>query len=125
MENIRCKYCGLNFEPKSKLIRYCPVCREKMKTKPENHLAKQSKGVTIFHLEFTSGSKKGKHFYFGSIASIFDEFNEMNIHIESKMDLYKFKIRPERPFANEICTIRKSMISRKKGNRKNPEFYKK
>lgn len=69
-------------------------------------------GSKIYHLEFKAGS----HHYFGSITAIFDLFNSKTLNV-SKYRLWNYKITPDNPYSNDMCTIRKGVIKRKKTNR--------
>ena len=77
----------------------------------------------IFHVEFSDNclhpSKDnidGKHFYFGSIAAIFDIFTTDDIGVSNKY-LYYVNIVPGNPYVNKYVTIRKGPFYRKKSNR--------
>lgn len=67
----------------------------------------------IFHVEFNSN---GSHFYFGSIAAIFDIFTTEEIGVTKKY-LYYVNIAPRNPYTNKYVTIRKGPFYRKKSNR--------
>jgi len=73
------------------------------------------------HLQPTSENPEGKHFYFGSIAAIFEteSFDSSKIGTSRQM-LYKAKISNERPFKNGCVTIREGILDRKPTGRKNP-----
>lgn len=68
-------------------------------------------GNTIYHVQIGND-----HYYFGSIAAIFDTFPPEQIGV-SKSRLWSFGIEPERSYRNKICVVRKGFIKRKKGNR--------
>lgn len=74
-------------------------------------------GNRIVHVCFGDDN----HFYFGSIAAIFDKFTPKQLGV-SKSRLWSFGITPERPYRNKVCTIYKGEIHRKKGSRTNPKF---
>lgn len=57
-----------------------------------------------------------EHYYFGSIAAIYMEFTPKQLGV-SKHRLWSFKITHEKPYKNKICTVRKGVLCRKKGNR--------
>lgn len=71
---------------------------------------------TIFHVHFVTG----KDAYFGSIAAIYDTFDRSDIGV-TKQRLYDYRITPDRPYSNKLCTISKSDLKRKKGKRKVPK----
>lgn len=64
---------------------------------------------TIYHLEFHSS---GKQHYFGSVSAIYEMFSPTMLGV-SKWTLYSYRITPERPYSNDVCTIRRSVINRK------------
>lgn len=66
---------------------------------------------TVIHLEF-----EGKHYYFGSIASIYDFFTPQQLGI-SYGSLRNYGISEENPYINAKCTIRKGKLMQKAGNR--------
>lgn len=70
----------------------------------------------IIHVEF---NEYGSHHYFGSIAAIFEVFSSEEIGV-TQHRLYDFNIESGKPYKNDICTIRKGRVVRKKGNRLNP-----
>jgi hypothetical protein len=53
------------------------------------------------------------HFYFGSIAAIFDVFTPDELGI-TKEELWQFHLSPDNPFRNEKCSIFKGKLNRKK-----------
>jgi hypothetical protein len=73
-------------------------------------------GNTIYNVKIGD-----ENHYFGSIAAIFDKFTPEQLGV-SKSRLWSYGIKPERPYKNKICTIYKSEIHRKKGNRKNSKL---
>lgn len=74
----------------------------------------------VIHVEFHEGPRKGKHYYFGCIAAIFDKFTKEDTGA-SKEYLYRKKITPENPFKSKFCHFRKGVFHRKPNpNRKGP-----
>lgn len=69
-------------------------------------------GTTIYHVQFGDDDNH----YFGSIAAIFDHFTPKEIGVSTSR-LWSYKITPDKPYKNKICTIYKGAIHRKKGNR--------
>lgn len=63
----------------------------------------------IYHLTFHDG---GEDYYFGSIAAICDTFGEDAIKVTAHA-LYRAKLK-ERPFENDVITIRFGTLIRKK-----------
>lgn len=63
---------------------------------------------TIYHLEY-----KGRHYYYGSIASIYEDFSreELGVSIHT---LWEYKITEDRPYLGKECLIRKGLVRRKK-----------
>ena len=74
----------------------------------------KTQGKTIFHLHLKDN---GKDLYFGSIAAIYDIFTATDLGV-SQSRLYDFDIEEDKPYSNKRCTIRKSKLYRKPGNRK-------
>lgn len=74
---------------------------------------------TIIHVELTEPLSGIKNFYFGSISAIFDTLAHETIHVKVKT-LYKFGIKPLKPYKNKYCTIHKSVVQRKEGGRTPP-----
>lgn len=74
-----------------------------------------SNGRTIYHVSFGDDA----NYYFGSIAAIFDHFTPSELGV-SLARLYDVAITPEKPYKNGKVVIRKSILCRKKGNRKLP-----
>lgn len=66
----------------------------------------------IILVEFHNGT----NIPFGSIAAIFEMFDRQALGI-SQSSLYKYNIEPGKDYKNKICTIRKSELHIKKGNR--------
>lgn len=64
--------------------------------------------------------KSGKNYYFGSISAIFSVLSLEQIGISKLKELYTFDIEENKPFKNQLCTIRKASIIRLKTNRRNP-----
>lgn len=73
----------------------------------------KNQGNTIFHLQFKA--TRNDH-YFGSIAAIYEAFTAKDLGV-SRSRLYDFGIDDARPYTNKICTIKKSLLHRKPGNR--------
>ena len=72
------------------------------------HFMKQERKV--IHLELG-----GKHYYYGSIASLFDEFSDEVLgfsHFKVKNNLGKLGV-----MQNDKCTIRQGILRAKAGNR--------
>lgn len=64
----------------------------------------------VIHLELG-----GKHYYYGSIASLFDEFNDEVLgfsHFKVKNNLGKLGV-----MQNDKCIIRQGILRAKAGNR--------
>ena len=59
---------------------------------------------TVVHLE-----RDGKHYYFGSIKALCDNFGKEQIGIGYKA-LANYGITPEQPFTNKHCTIRRGVL---------------
>lgn len=74
----------------------------------------KKQGNTLFHLNFKS---TGKDHYFGSIAAIYDRFTAKDLGV-GRTRLYDFDIEEDKPYSNKICTIKKSVLHRKPGNRR-------
>ena len=77
-----------------------------------------SNGKTIYHVSFGDDDNH----YFGSIAAIFDRFTPQELGV-SQSRLYDVAITPEKPYKNGKIVIRKSLICRKKTNRKLPPHH--
>ena len=73
----------------------------------------KKQGNTLFHLQFKS---TGIDHYFGSIAAIYDRFTAKDLGV-GRTRLYDFDIEEDKPYTNKICTIKKSVLHRKPGNR--------
>ena len=71
----------------------------------------------VIHVELREPYNGKRHFYFGSIAAIFDELSEEQIGIK-KESLWNVDLsRVE--YQNNYCTIRMGFIKRKKTFRGN------
>ncbi len=66
---------------------------------------------TVIHLEF-----KGQHYYFGSVASIYDKFTSEQLGI-GYGSLRNYGLSPDTPYINSKCTIRKGVLLQKSGGR--------
>lgn len=66
---------------------------------------------TVVHLEM-----EGKHYYFGSIANIFEHFDADTIGI-SYGSLRNYGLSEEKPYQNKKCIIRKGVLLAKSTNR--------
>lgn len=74
---------------------------------------------TILHLEFdntnlqpTKDNQEGKHFYFGSIAAIFEKFKRETLGVAIRA-LYVFGIEENNPYENGRIIIRKGIVTKK------------
>ena len=65
---------------------------------------------TVIHLEF-----QGKHFYYGSLACIFEFFTSDQLGI-SYGSLRNFGVSEAKPYVNEKCIIRKGKLVTKEKN---------
>lgn len=65
-------------------------------------------GKTIYHVELHDGT----HHYFGSVAAIYEVFDAKTLRI-AKTSLWNYRITPDNPYQNSVCTIRKSVLTRK------------
>jgi hypothetical protein len=83
-------------------------------TPPKND--KPRSGDTIYIVKLKDGTEKP----FGSIAAIYTRFTAKDLGIEQQ-SLYDYGIDFERPYENKLCTIKKDVVHRKKGNRKRPK----
>jgi len=72
----------------------------------------EKKERTVVHVELADG----EHFYFGSIANIFEYFDVEKIGI-SYGALRNFGLSNEKAYHNTKCTIRKGVLLAKKSNR--------
>lgn len=89
---------------------------------------KKDKAVHVeFHdanLQKSEINPEGKHFYFGSVAAIFDK--KANVYFDPKklgvcrQRLYRHGLTPENPFENKKCVIRTGALTRKPTERKPP-----
>lgn len=71
---------------------------------------------TIVHLALKEGGKEKDHYYFGSLARIFDDFTPEQIGV-SYNRLRNFRVTSTHPYENKFCIIRKGVLLSKKGNR--------
>ena len=78
-------------------------------------MSKREEKIIHVHLK-----KSKKNYYFGSISAIFTVLAPEQIGVSKKKDLYIFDIDENKPFNNELCTIRKGSLVRLKTNRRNP-----
>lgn len=63
---------------------------------------------TIYHLEY-----EGKHYYYGSIASIYEDFSRAELGV-SIHTLWDYKITEDHPYVGKRCLIRRGEVKRKK-----------
>ena len=71
---------------------------------------------TVIHVEVD-----GKHYYFGSLASIYDVFTPQQLGI-SYGSLRNYGLSEEKPYHNSRCIIRKgSLIAKSGGRGRKPE----
>lgn len=77
---------------------------------------KPRSGDTVYIVKLKTGIRK----YFGSIAAIYTKLTSKEIGIEQQ-SLYDFGVDFEHPYEGKLCTIKKDIIHRKKGNRKPPK----
>ena len=66
---------------------------------------------TVIHLEIN-----GEHYYFGSIASIYDYFTPQDIGVVYGT-LRNYGLSPKHPYQHAKCTIRKGVLRQKAGRR--------
>lgn len=66
---------------------------------------------TVIHLEYG-----GQHFYFGSIASVYDRFSSQQLGI-SYGALRNYGLSEDKPYHNAKCIIRKGALIAKPGGR--------
>lgn len=66
---------------------------------------------TVIHVE-----TDGKHYYFGSLASIYEYFTPQQLGI-SYGSLRNYGLSEDKPYQNARCTIRKGTLLAKSGNR--------
>ncbi|MDE5900455.1 MAG: hypothetical protein K2H33_03760 [Muribaculaceae bacterium] len=66
---------------------------------------------TVIHLE-----KDGQHYYFGSLASVFDHFTNDELGIGYGA-LRNYGITSDKPYINSKCIIRKGVLLQKAGGR--------
>lgn len=74
-------------------------------------------GKTVYHVSFGDD----ENYYFGSLAAVCSHFTHSEMGV-SLARLYDFGIKPDRPFRNGKCIIRKGILLRKKTNRKAPRM---
>lgn len=68
---------------------------------------------TVIHLHLKEGDR---HYYFGSIANIFEFFDADELGI-SYGSLRNYGLSSEKPYENKKCIIRKGKLLSKSGNR--------
>lgn len=61
---------------------------------------------TVVHLELLSDNS---HYYFGSLAAIFEKFGKEDIGI-SYGSLRNFGLSADKPYKNKLCIIRKGVL---------------
>lgn len=66
---------------------------------------------TVIHLE-----KDGKHYYYGSIARMYEDFTVFDLDI-SYGSLRNYGLTPDNPYKNKRCIIRKGILKQKSGGR--------
>lgn len=66
---------------------------------------------TVIHVE-----TEGNHYYFGSLASIYDYFTPQQLGI-SYGSLRNYGLSEDKPYQNTHCIIRKGNLITKSGNR--------
>lgn len=76
------------------------------------HNSKVMNGDTIYHVIFD-----GKHYYFGSVAAIYDRFTPAQLGI-TMASLWNYDIEGDKPYSNKKCIVYKGLIHRKTKNRK-------
>jgi len=74
---------------------------------------KEKKERTVIHLQALSTDE---HFYFGSIANIYEFFDAKQIGI-SYGSLRNYGLSYGHPYKNNYCIIRKGVLLSKSGNR--------
>jgi hypothetical protein len=76
--------------------------------------------TTLYHLEFAAPPTPGAalHYYFGSIAGIFDVFTKADIGCQ-KENIWNHSFEKNGDFKNACVTIRKSVMYRKSSIRTN------
>lgn len=65
----------------------------------------------VIHLE-----KDEKHYYFGSLAAIYTQFQPEEIGV-AYGTLRNYKLTPDRPYQNQKCIIRKGILVTKPSER--------
>lgn len=68
---------------------------------------KEKQERTVIHLE-----TNGEHWYFGSLAAIYEIFDTQTIGI-SYGSLRNYALSPEKPYKNKLCVIRKGILHTK------------
>ncbi len=66
---------------------------------------------TVIHIEFAS-----KHYYFGSLKAMTDQFPKEKIGIEYS-SLRNYKLSDIKPYTNAKCIIRKGVLKTVEGGR--------
>lgn len=74
---------------------------------------KEKRERTVIHLQLRSTDE---HFYFGSIANIYEFFDAKQIGI-SYGSLRNYGLSYGHPYKNNYCIIRKGVLLSKSGNR--------
>ena len=64
-----------------------------------------------------------RHFYFGSVAAIFDVFTPDELGV-SLPTLWNYGLAPDRPYINHKCRIYRGVINRKKQHEKRSQVHK-
>ena len=81
-----------------------------MAANKQHNMDKQKQERKVIHLQIGDN-----HYYYGSIASLFDEFSEVELgfsHYKVKNNLGRMGI-----MSNDKCTIRQGILKSKAGNR--------
>lgn len=81
----------------------------------EKQADKDKKYRTVIHLELIQESEP-KHYYFGSIANVYEYFSANDIGIGYGA-LRNYGLSPDKPYKNSKCIIRKGSLLSKSGNR--------
>lgn len=74
---------------------------------------KEKKERTVIHLQLL---KTDEHWYFGSIANLYEYFNADTLGI-SYGSLRNYGLSKDKPYSNKLCVIRKGTLLSKSGNR--------
>ena len=70
---------------------------------------------TVIHVELIKDHGDNEHYYFGSIANIYEHFStDLGITYGS---LRNYGLSPDKPYKNSKCIIRKGSLLSKSGNR--------